>query len=238
MRHNQKPTLTRAIIIQTASELFFEKGFSKTTSTEICKIVDISKGNLTFYFPTKEHILAVLVKMTIDFQWQEMENITDEGKSSLLAYCLELSTMAAVSDDVPEMRDFFAAAYSHPMTLDLIRSNDIEKMKMIFGEYTRDWSDERFVALESIVSGIEYATLMPTEHSVSLEKRIETALDTIMLMFGVPEQLRKAKIAKVLAMDYHTIGRRVYEEFKQYVTDANEHALDEILKSSKIRAYK
>ena len=228
MARNRKPTPTKAIIISSASELFFENGFSKTTSTELCRKTGISTGNLTFYFPTKEHILAVLVKMMCDFQWREMENATDEGKSSLLAYCLELTTLAAISEEIPQMQDFLAAAYSHPMTLDIIRKNDEEKVRRVFSSYTDGWSDEKFAEAEVIISGIEFATLMKTEHSVSLPAKIEGALNGIMLLFGVPEDIRKMKIEKVLAMDYLAIGKRVYESFKLYVTELNEHKLEEM----------
>ena len=238
MARTRKPSPMKAAIIKAASELFFEKGFSKTTSAELCKKIDIGTGNLTFYFPTKEHILSVLVQMMIDFQWKEMEAQTDEGKSSLLAYCLELTTLAAIGEEIPQMHEFLTAAYSHPTTLDLIRSNDVEKIKRVFAEYTEGWDDEKFTETETLISGIEYATLMHTEHTATLEHRIEGALNTIMMMFGVPEELRKAKIKKVLAMDYRAIGRKVYEEFKEYVTESNENALDEVLKHTKIRTYR
>ena len=228
----------KAAIVKAASELFFENGFSKTTSIELCRKIDIGTGNLTFYFPTKEHILAVLVQMMIDYQWKEMENAADEGKSSLLAYCLELSTLVAIAEEYPEMNDFLAAAYTHPMTLDLIRANDVEKVKTVFGEYTQGWDDERFTEIEAIISGIEYATIMKTEHSASVERRLEGALGSIMLLLGVPEDIREKKIKKVLAMDYLSIGRKVYTDFKQYVTETNEHALDEILQNTKIRTWK
>ena len=238
MARTRKPSPMKAAIIKAASELFFEKGFSKTTSAELCKKIDIGTGNLTFYFPTKEHILSVLVQMMIDFQWKEMEAQTDEGKSSLLAYCLELTTLAAIGEEIPQMHEFLTAAYSHPTTLDLIRSNDVEKIKRVFAEYTEGWDDEKFIETETLISGIEYATLMHTEHTATLEHRIEGALNTIMMMFCVPEELRKAKIKKVLAMDYRAIGRKVYEEFKEYVTESNENALDEVLKHTKIRTYR
>ena len=185
MTRNRKPTPTKAMIIKIASELFFENGFSKTTSTEICKKAGISPGNLTFYFPTKEHILAVLVQMMID----------------------------------------------------LIRANDAEKIQRVFGAYTAEWDGEKFTEIEAIISGIEYATLMHTAHSASLAHRIEGALGSIMLLFGVPEDLRKEKIAKVLAMDYRAIAGEVYNNFKAYVTETNEHALDEVLKHTKVRTY-
>ncbi len=232
MARNRRPTPTRTVIIKAASELFFENGFSRTTATELCKKACISTGNLTFYFPTKEHILAVLVKMMIDFQWKEMESATGEGKSSLLAYCLELTVMSAVSEEIPQMRDIFAAAYAHPMTLDLIRANDVEKIKQVFGAYTENWSEEKYTAVETIVSGIEYATLTPTAHATALEYRIERALDTIMMLCCVPEALRRTKIDKVLAMDYRAIAQKVYAQFKRYVTETNEHALDEVLRNT------
>ena len=238
MARTRKPSPMKAAIVKAASELFFEKGFSKTTSAELCKKIDIGTGNLTFYFPTKEHILSVLVQMMIDFQWKEMEAQTDEGKSSLLAYCLELTTLVALSEEIPQMQDFLFAAYSHPTTLDLIRTNDTEKIRQVFTEYTVGWDDEKFIETETLISGIEYATLMHTEHTASIERRIEGALNTIMMLFDVPEELRRTKIKKVLAMDYRAIGRKVYEEFKEYVTETNEHALDEVLKHTKIRTYR
>ena len=238
MARNRKPTPTRAVIIKAATELFFEKGFSRTTSTEVSKKAEISTGNLTFYFPTKEHILAVLTEMMCDFQWREMQVLTDEGNTSLLAYCLELTIMVAISDEIPEMHDFLTAAYKHSMTLDFIRKNDTEKIKRVFAQYTNNWSDEQLTEIEDIISGIEYATLMRTEHSASVEYRIKGALNTVMSLFGVPEQVRQIKIAKVLSMDYRAIGRRVYEEFKEYVTMTNEQALDEVLKYTKIKTYK
>ena len=79
---------------------------------------------------------------------------------------------------------------------------------------------------------------MKTEHSASVARRLEGALNSIMLLLGVPTEMREKKIKKVLAMNYLAIGRKVYVDFKRYVTETNEHALDEILKNTKIRTWK
>lgn len=229
MARVKKENPTRLLIIKTATEMFFEFGFSKTTVAAISKKAGISTGNLTFYFPTKEHILEVLVTMMCAFQWQMMEDAADEGKSSLLAYCLELTTMAAVAEENEQMRDFFLSAYSHPITLDTIRRNDIEKLKTVFGDYCGDWTDQRYVEAESIVSGIEYATLMTTEHSPDLPTRIAGAMNGILLLFGIPEELRKTKVAKVLAMDYCAIGKRLLADFKEFTEQEHQRAVNEML---------
>ena len=38
------------------------------------------------------------------------------------------------------------------------------------------------------------------------------------------------KITKMLAMDYRSIERKICEDFKTYVTETNEHNLEEIAK--------
>ena len=227
-KKNQSPA--RLEIIKAATELFFENGFSKTTAHAVCKRANIGTGNLTFYFPTKEHILAVLVKMLCEYQDTVLEEEVDEGKSSLLAYCLEVTAMAAITDEDPKMQDLYVAAYSHPMTLDIIRANDFDKIKQIFGSYCENWSDERFTEAEAIVSGIEFSTIIKTEHSASLRYRIAGGLNAIMLLFGVPDNVRRMKIEKVLAMDYTAIGRRICNGFRQYATETTEHALEELMK--------
>ena len=225
----RKANPLKLAIIGAANELFLENGFSKTTAAAICKKAKIGTGNLTCHFPTKEHILNELVELLCDFQWQIMEDATDEGKSSMLAYCLELTTMAAVADENEPMRDFFLSAYSHPLTLDTIRRNDTEKIKRVFGEYCRDWTDRQFTEAEDIVSGIEYAALMATEHSADLPTRIAGSLHTVLSIFGVPEELQSTKVKKALGMDYRAVGRRLLEEFRAYTRQEHRRAIDEML---------
>ena len=229
MARGKKESPTRIAIIEHAFEMFFDIGFSQTTAAALSKAVGISKGNLTFYFPTKEHILDELVKMLCAFQWKVMEEATDEGTSSLLAYCLELTTMAAISEEYPNMRDFYLSSYSHPLTLDNIRRNDVKKLKQVFGTYCKGWTEDQFIEAEHLISGIEYATLMTTEQSPTLPIRIQGALNSIMLLFGVPDELRQTKIAKVLVMDYRAIGRRMFTEFKAFTRQENERAINELL---------
>ena len=53
-----------------ASRQFLEKGYSATTVAAISKELAMSPGNLTFHFPTKEHLLAELVDLLCSFQWK------------------------------------------------------------------------------------------------------------------------------------------------------------------------
>lgn len=219
---------TKLEIIQKASRMILENGYSATSVRAICSELDIGLGHMTFYFATKEHLLAVLTDMLCDFQWKMMRNEADDGVSLLLAVCLELMAMASAAEEDEIARDFFVSAYTSPISLEIIRKNDAARAKEVFAEYCTDWSDEQFTEAEALVSGIEYATLMTTPTSAPLDRRISGALDAIMKIFNVPEDLRKIKIQKVLGLDYRNLGRRIFKEFKQYINDVNEQAFEEL----------
>ena len=90
------PINNRLLIIQEAARMFVEDGYTKSSISKIAQNLNVSLGNITFYFKTKEHLLAVLLDEMFHYQQKMMEEYTEEGKSSLLAYCLELTAMTAV----------------------------------------------------------------------------------------------------------------------------------------------
>lgn len=222
---------TKYEIIRTGTRLFLEKGYSATTPKLICEELDISTGNLTYYFPTKEHLLAVLVEMLCSFQREMLQNtVQEQGRSSVLAVCLELASMAAASEQNEMIKDFFIASYVSPMCLEIVRRNDTLRAKEIYREYCPDWSDLQHIEAETLVSGIEFATLMTTPDSAPLETRLTGALNYILMIYNVPEEIRRQKIRKVLSLDYRKLGGIVLEQFKQFVEETNEHAFEELLK--------
>lgn len=226
----KKSQLTKLEIIRVASRRFLEDGYSHTTAKGICQELDISTGNMTFYYPTKEHLLSELVDMLCDFQRRLMEEEANEGYSSVMALCLELAAMATMCEDDEIARDFYINSYQSPLCLDKVRKNDAQRAKQIFGPYCPDWTDRDFQEAENLVSGIEYATFMSYGQELPLENRIAAAVRAILTIYGVPEQLRQQKLQKLFAMDYHSLGKRVLEEFKAYVERINEQAFYDLLK--------
>ena len=73
MARIDKGALTKVEIVTEATKQFLDKGYSNTTVSAIAKSLGMSQGNLTFHYPTKEHLLAELVDLLCDFQWKMME---------------------------------------------------------------------------------------------------------------------------------------------------------------------
>ena len=231
MARINKSTLTRLEIIRAASQEFLENGYSVTTAKKICSKLNMSTGNLTFYFPTKEHLLAALVEIGCDFQREMMEREAAGGFSSIMGICLELTAMAVMCEEDPVAKDFYIASYTSPLCLEVVRKRDAARSMELFREHCPDWTETQFLEAETLVSGIEYATLMTTQHSAPLEVRIAGAMQVILGIYNIPEETRKQKVQKVLAMDYRAIGRQMLHEFKQYVKEVNEESLLKLLRA-------
>lgn len=227
----RKVKTTRLDIIKCGTTMFLEQGYSMTSPRQICDALDISTGNLTYYFPTKEHLLCELVDKLCKFQWKLMDEIAQDGLSSIMAICLELAAMAAMCDGDEIARDFYESAYKSPLCLEFIRKNDVERAMEVFKAYCPDWTTEHFAGAELLVSGIEYATLTAGGGPVSLEVRIAGALNQILSIYNVPAEIRIMKIDQVLSMDYRGIGRQMLQDFKTFVNETNEQALEDLFKA-------
>lgn len=222
-----KLNVTKQEIIQVGTKMFLEKGYSHTSCKAIADELDLSTGNITFYFQTKEHLLAVLVDMLCDFQWKLIEKFIEEGETALMSYCLEFAARTAICEENEIVRDFFLSSYSHAIPLEIIRKKDSEKARRVFGAFCPDRSEKAFLESEVLVSGIEYATLMKTDNVLPLDIRIAGALHSIMLIYEVPEETRLAKIQKVLDLDYRQLGRNIFKEFIQYIDEVTELSFEE-----------
>lgn len=231
MARIDKSKLTKLEIIQVATKKFIEKGFSNTSIKAISDELNMSTGNITFYFPSKEHLLAELVDMLCEFQWKMMEDETSGGKSSIMALALELVAMASMCEEDEKAKNFYISAYTSALSLEIIRRNDAKRAKELFSEYCINWTEEQFVEAETLVSGIEYATLMTTGDSAPLNVRIAGAVNAILRIYNVPEEIIDKTLDKVLVMNYRRIGKRVLKEFKEYVENATEQAFYDLLKN-------
>lgn len=229
MARINRAMLTKAEIVQVATRLFLENGYTSTTAKAVCDELQMSKGNLTFHYPTKEHLLAVLVEMLCSFQWEMMEQEANDCYSSIMAICLELTAMASMCETDEIAKDLYISAYTSPMSLEIIRRNDARRARMVFAEYCQDWTEEQFAEAETLVSGIEYATLMTTADSPPIDVRIAGALELILTIYNVPEDIRKVKVSKVLATDYRGVGQRILRDFTEYVEKTSYAALEELI---------
>ena len=218
---------TKNAIIRVAIEMFLERGFTNTSVRAIAAELGISTGNITFYFPSKEHLLRVLVEMLCDSQWSMLEQQADEEETALIAFCMETMTVAAACEQNEIARDLFLSVFQSELCRNLLRENHVARAERIFSEYCGDWTHQQFRIAEILVMGIQYAVIIPTDVEIPLSERIAGALNQILSIYGVPENNRAEKIRRILALDYNDIRQRVREGSLRYVDQLNMASSDE-----------
>lgn len=209
---------TKYEILQCATKLFIEKGYTSTYVTSIASELGISTGNLTFHFPTKEHILAELINELLTLPRREEERAVKGELALMMGYLLELAMFASVCQNNPNIKDLIVSAYTRPMSLEIIRESDTKRAMQIFGKYCPDWEETDFIQTENVVSGIEYAMFMPENtQKLSFEQRVSGSLDAIMKVYEIPKDIRDGTIAEIMALDYSSMGNCVFDEFCNYI---------------------
>lgn len=212
---------TKNAIIRVAIEMFLERGFTNTSTRAIAAELGISTGNITFYFPSKEHLLMVLVEMLCDSQWSMLEQQADEEETALMAFCMETMTVAVACEQNEIARDLFLSVFQSELCRNLLRENHVARAERIFSKYCGDWTHQQFRIAEILVMGIQHAVIIPTDVEIPLSERIASALNQILSIYGVPENNRAEKIRRILALDYNDIRQRVREGSLRYVDQLN-----------------
>ena len=78
MARNKHPEQTVKLILDTASALFFQKGYDKTTLQDIIDATKLSKGAIYHHFASKEAILIAVVDRIGDFNSAVLAEIRDK----------------------------------------------------------------------------------------------------------------------------------------------------------------
>lgn len=81
MKKCREPGSKREIILLSAFDLFYRKGYHKTKVLDIAKQADIGKGTFYEYFPSKEALLSELLLLKIEGDQSHLEQITGTAES-------------------------------------------------------------------------------------------------------------------------------------------------------------
>ena len=192
-------TLTQIEIIQVASELFFKIGYTQTSPIMIAKELNISTGNITYYFKTKEHLLLEVVRRLCDFQSKLLGIESDMGIGTIESICLEVMTVASACEANEIARDFFISTYQSEICRDYLRNNHVERAKTIFKNECSNWTHDQFVEAEVLIMGIIYGIIASRNDNLPLKTKIRGALNLMLSIYSIEDEIKEKEINKVLS---------------------------------------
>ena len=77
MARNKHPEQTVQLILDTASALFFQKGYDKTTLQDIIDATKLSKGAIYHHFASKEAILIAVADRMGEYNCAVLSEVRD-----------------------------------------------------------------------------------------------------------------------------------------------------------------
>ena len=66
MRRPKEPEVRKNELLDAAQKLFVEKGYAKTTVTDILNVYGLSKGVFYYYFKSKEEVMDAIIQRMVD----------------------------------------------------------------------------------------------------------------------------------------------------------------------------
>ena len=215
-RHNMITPLseTEIKIIKSATKLFLEQGFSKTTHRQIAKESGIGLGTITYHYKVKEDLLRVLIEELMDFHLDIIDDSQAKLNNGLFSYALEIAVQIALCETDDKAYDLYYSAYSHPATFDYIKDWAAKKNYHLLKGKLPDWTEDDFRRVENVTSGIELAAFTaPKNRYFSLNDKISLFLDSMMKIYDIPENDRQKTIDKVISLDCEKIAKEMFGKF-------------------------
>lgn len=163
----KKPDERREEIIQAARELFGSKEYDKATMAELMKTLNIAKGTIYHYFPSKEALLEAVVEDLIDEELFKKEALIEEcGRQNLDA--VQTIRVLATRDQMAEEHEDILEALHQPGNIVMHArqlGRYLAKLAPIYAAVIRDGCDQGLFqtghpleCAEFLLAGIQFLT--------------------------------------------------------------------------------
>lgn len=83
MRRMKEPEVRKSEILDAAQKLFAEKGYTKTTVTDILNVHGLSKGVFYYYFKSKEEVMDAIIQRITEAEVANAKKIAANPEMSL-----------------------------------------------------------------------------------------------------------------------------------------------------------
>ena len=183
---------TRQAILESAMDIFYEKGYSKTTFDEIAKRINLTKGAVYWYFRNKPDIVAALINEFVQKHIKRLEDFRAAQKE--------------VNLDV--VADMMLMVYNH-------MKSDPKAYKFIFFITCQmEWSEAIMVKIRPLVEqtkNISRNLMIDTLKSLKENKKLKEDTDIELIaeiLIGLWNGLLESHLAKRLPLDFEKTVRQ------------------------------
>lgn len=107
MRISKEPEERKQEIVDTAMKLFCEKGYEKTSISDIAKEMNVAQGLLYRYFSSKEVLFDTVIEQYAQQQVSQITSILKKKDMTLLQIVKEMPTFVEAEEENSYMKQIF-----------------------------------------------------------------------------------------------------------------------------------
>ncbi|WP_206957062.1 TetR/AcrR family transcriptional regulator [Trinickia acidisoli] len=138
-----KDESTRELIVKAADKLFYQRGYSHTSFSDIADDVKISRGNFYYHFKTKDDILDAVIHARLSNLRTLLAKWEAEGKTPVERICYFARTLIVNQTRIMRSGCPIGTLWTELMKLDHESRGQASAQFMLF----RSWLREQFALL-------------------------------------------------------------------------------------------
>mgnify|MGYP004523238345 FL=1 len=195
--------------------MFLEKGYKKSTMSEILGESGVSNSSFQNIFRAKDGVLAELVEFMFSYQFGSARSAASE-LPPVYIYAVETAIQLTLTELNENLREIYIEAYTQPAIVELIQRKTAQELQQIFGHYMPDRTTQDFYLLEIGSSGMMRSYMAhPCDQELSLEKKISGFLQLSLNAYNVPSEEAEQVITYVTSLDIRGIAEKVLHQLFQ-----------------------
>ena len=199
--------------ISAGIKLFIEKGYHKTTVSDICRLADVSNGSFFNVFRTKNGLLMELVVNMFNGQFDAADSLLPADSEPHMLYVFETAIQLAIAETSENLRDIYLEAYSHTEASEYIYQHTSSELYRIFGPYLPSYTESDFYELEIGSAGMMRGYMSrPCDKYFTLEKKMARFLSMSLNAYAVPAAEQKQVLDFIAKLDIRAIAVQVMQE--------------------------
>ena len=203
---------TKNRILQTCVRLFLEKGYKKTTMSEILHQSGASNSSFQNLFQTKDGVLMELVGFMFSGQFS-IARASVGNLPPVYVYAVETAIQLTLTELNENLREIYIVAYSQPKILESIIRKTSRELQQIFTSYLPGLDEGDFYRLDIGSSGLMRAYMARAcDEELTLEQKLHSFLLLSLGGYNVSREEVEQAIAFVDGLDIRQIAQQVLQE--------------------------
>lgn len=205
-------------ILTAATAMFMQKGYEKTSITDIAKMSGVPKSKILYEMKSKEDILGMLVAKFLDGVTEAANSVskklTDDEVLIFMANEVLQIYMAEMNED---MRNLYLSAYSMPKTSETVLRRRTDLLYEKFGYMFPTFVVKDFYELEIASVGIMRAYMtVKCDMYFTIEAKVERLITTMLRIYEIDNDVIDEVQEFIKKIDFESLAKKaVHDAFKE-----------------------